>query len=509
MFSLNVKDQLSIQPNKIENVDDIFNPKFTIGTMDFQFISAPSNFFVLEPTNHFKDLIKDDKICIHMLIGDTHKSTSGQCEEFIDNNDINVINTSSTGWFKILDSISSVEQPIDYFVENYFPFKLLQDPDLILNKNTIQQLKKTELPSLLTFIRDNYLPCFTSDKEIKERYCFTKNIRYHMVDIRTAADKLNVKLTNQQKTKVTIFYERHIYQSFLNFFRSLNSNEIICIQNHAQHTTKVETFILMMLQDNLSECASILFDENNLFFIQKSLIFKQIIKQKGSQTFIMKFCKEYWTFAIKNLFLLHDFVDEKKKIIALIEVRKQFAECINTDFGTANNEQKEYLDHAFKFNKSLKTFLHIVMFPFLDLYYMLRSWKQVPLRSWCSALNAGSMHTFLIASFLSSKKYFHVRFADGKIFEIETSSFDIIKNSMITERCLQVSTPINIDSFVSSTTSFKTIDIRKKFLGDRLYFMILNGHKITHKELEELSDQKQQNIDDMKKLFNYIPDTLN
>ena len=498
MFDENdVKQKLFVQQAEhslINDLDDLFEPKLTLGTISFQNISSSTNFFVLEPTIKFKEVVQDDKICLHILIGDTHNSIEGQCK----GSDINVINTSSTGWFKILDSISSAEQPIDYFVENYFPFKLLQDPDLILNKDVIHQLKRTETPSLLTFIRDNYLPCFSSSdtvKELKQKHCFTKNIRYHMVDIRTTADSIN--LTNNQQKQNTNFYERYFYQAFLNFFRSLNSNEIIS----SNVNVKVEDFILLVLQNDLTKCASILFDENNLLFTKKSLIFKQIQKQKGSKNFFVNFCKEYWTFAIKNLLLFYEFENENKKLIDLINYRKQFSDVMKLDFGSSNISQKEYMIHAFKFNKVLKTFIHIVMFPFLDLYYMLRSWKQVENRSWCSVLNVGSLHAFLIVSFLTTKGYFTLRFAEGKVFEIETTPGDIIPmvDTRVSERCIKVTTSINLDAY--SNVSFEVINNRKNFLGESLYIKMLDGYHLTKQELNDLCKQKQQDIHEVEKLF--------
>jgi hypothetical protein len=503
MFLLDVKTHLNVEPKISNEIEDIINPKLTIGTLDFQYISSPTNFFVLEPTKKFKDLVQDDDICIHILIGDTHNSAGGQCEEIVDTS-ITVINTSSTGWFKILDSISSDQQPIDYFVENYFPFKLLQDPDLILSKDTIQQLKKTETSSFLTFIRDNYLPCFSSINELKQKHCFTKNIRYHMVDIRTTSDTLNINLTTQQSVKNPIFFERYFYQTFVNFFRSLNSNEIICV--NAQNSIKVEDFILIMLQNKLSECSDILFDENNLFFTKKSLIFKQISKQKGSRIFFINFCKEYWKYAIETLFDLHEFESEKKKLIELFHHRKQLCDNTYTDFGTANSTQKEYINYAYRFNKTIRIFLHITMFPFLDLYYMLRSWKQVPIRSWCSVLNAGSMHAFLIANFLSLKGYFQVRFAEGNLYEIKASKYDIIRmfDSRIKERCLQVSTSVNIDTLSSNAhIDYELINARKKFLGGQLYLKMMNGYQLTREELEVLCKQQKQDIHEVEKLFKF------
>jgi hypothetical protein len=77
-------------------------------------------------------------------------------------------------------------------------------------------------------------------------------------------------------------------------------------------------------------------------------------------------------------------------------------------------------------------------------------------------------------------------------------------DSRIKERCLQVSTSVNIDTLSSNAhIDYELINARKKFLGGQLYLKMMNGYQLTREELEGLCKQQKQDIHEVEKLFKF------
>jgi hypothetical protein len=99
-------------------------------------ISGPIAIYYLKPTDTFKTFTTDENICDMFLLGDKHYSTDGQTT-FDEKRGSATFGLMSTGWYKLLDTISTPQHPIDYYIESFYPPLLLQESDHILKNQRI------------------------------------------------------------------------------------------------------------------------------------------------------------------------------------------------------------------------------------------------------------------------------------------------------------------------------------------------------------------------------------
>ena len=122
----------------------------TVGLEQLLAISGPVSFTVLTPINQFHNSTSP----IIVLLGDNHLGSGAMC----DTSDIcemyqdRCISTVSVEWYRLLDSISSKERPVDYMVNaSRFPEKNLMvesmfDTKLLNSKDSTYVIKQSDEP---------------------------------------------------------------------------------------------------------------------------------------------------------------------------------------------------------------------------------------------------------------------------------------------------------------------------------------------------------------------------
>jgi len=392
-------------------------------------ISGPISFYLLTPTEVFHKDFWDDAPVL-LFIGDNHKGTDMRCNESEDF--INELFTSKgerilqligKSFYQALDSIATTVRPIDYYCEAFFPFKLLQkDQYLALDKNVFVGMQE----AVMNYLPRKYLACFSKNQKAKLDICFTKNIRYHLVDVRFAHSNFDLhpedKLTNQQMS-----FESEIITNL--HCCALMMSEILPIH---KGSSKGAIDILHQACTNPISFATWFYDFNNPVFLERSLILKQTKKlNKGRYFDLENYDKSYNSNSkvavqMKELFLeyyqyYYDiFMKQNKEVIELVpKVQEAIKDFVDTIVSIQSGKPKYNtygsnarcgiisLDLVKKHSNTISRFLFYLFLPIMDMYYFfrtLKNWRTEENRGWLSVFNAGDLHVTILRNFLVLKK---------------------------------------------------------------------------------------------------------
>jgi hypothetical protein len=424
------------------------------------------------------EFTKDDDIPIQMLLGDKHYSFDNICEEpdaaYISQTNSVILTTFNPSWFNLLDSTCKEDLPIDYYFETFVPYNLLQDPKYLQNHKNFLVING----SVMTYIAQNYLPCFTSkQKAIKSDLCFTKHIRYHMAEVRWSLEY--IKIFNEDKPLVKEHYESKLLSALNECCFSFYKHDILMPDSS---TKAINIFKQVCL--NPINFIDICFNFQDTFIQQNSVIWKQILKQKTtykkdiqSTKKWIEFIKEYYVFALTIIINVNKtiFEDNLKKVLECINQYDAFKHNFNMYADGYFVMCQELIDNVkSQYEKNVKFLTFNLTLPLIDIHYMLRSWKctNTP-RQWCNVFNAGNIHTTLIRQFLLQNDFFEPIIEPvGDIF-----------NRSLGIRCITFNQTYNLDQHIpkinnqlsnlpSRTTSKLT------FLTLWLYWNLLRGMKI-------------------------------
>ena len=419
-----------------------------IGGIKIEKISGPVSFCILKPTQKFLEFAEDDQIPMQILLGDEHYSFEHTCgtldaEHVLTTNSV-IVSNFAQNWFRLLDSICTEQHPIDYFIESFVPFKELQKPN--------KQLMKIA-PSVMTYIAQHHIPCFSREqKEIKRDKCLTKNIRYHMAEVRWSINVYHYE-SNLASSLLTSCFEYHRDNSeFLAKFK--------------QAVEKPEMFF------------TIFFDFNNINLRSNSLIWKQLLKQRTGAKGLFKwiqFITRYYGFVLKSLQTDPAFAPTQQIALECLQTfdaeQKTFQMYSTGDFTKCDPLIEA---NKAKYQKAIRDMQFYLTLPFIDIYYLLRSWKYTSTpRQWCNVFNAGHLHTFFIQQFLVTNKFF------------EIMGENINKTSPQT-RCLTFTKHFSLDQFVPGGIP-KNVNLKVSILGLWMYWNLLNGTKIKTESLRAIA----------------------
>ena len=460
-------------------------------------LSGPISLGYCEPTEKFEKEI-GIKLPALLLLGDKHDSVELQCdinenayEQSIKNsNDKLTVGLMSPGWYRLLDTISSSESPIDYYIETFYPVKELQNADH-LNKKWGEPLLIESNKHVMLYLIDKYLSCFTKEEvTLKSDNCCTQKIRYHMVDIRYNMSYFKIK---QAKDSYKIPFES-----------ILMNNLISCLFDFSNFNEKqVDNLSHISIDPNFLY-SNILFSFETSQHKQQSLIYKQILKQQNvlnnnrdthSINYWSNFCLQYCSFYVKEHALtMEQMITKLQNALAHYKFlldNKHLHDLIT--FTTAAK------DFRSMYQASVSLMIRFLFYPVLDIYYLLRSWKRLDntksqsKQGWLSVLNAGFTHTHSIQTILP-KMGLYVAHISTDISHVYHKEY---------RRCLQFPTNFTYD-LSTYNRHFIPNEIAKQriqLLKPKLYFDILNMKtKLSYTEVMKLVGNDKKKLELFEKM---------
>jgi hypothetical protein len=236
---------------KIENTNSNLGINFDTGIgleeANVKKISGPVSFYLLTPNKdkflQFKK--KGVKLPILFLFGDEHYSSSKMCDNCgcSVNDKLNgncCYEIGSPDFLKLMDSMATLSRPVNFFVEAHFDTlhisKFAKDvanktkdsnESLDIYKNTIkkmiqlrQQDEGIKEKNPLDLLAKKYTACYLREskmysKEI-EKECPTKNVKWHLTDVRMSQLKGYVNKYYFDNLLSTFFTENRL--TFINKF---------------------------------------------------------------------------------------------------------------------------------------------------------------------------------------------------------------------------------------------------------------------------------------------------
>ena len=398
-------------------------------------ISGPVSFALLKPKKFIFDELKKEGVHlpIFMLFGDEHFSTEKQCEKCTCDGSSSYkgccMPIYSNEFLRLIDSMATTEYPIDFGIEGF---------NLIEDKKTFKQygelagelFKQHKSKDIMEKIRENITICYQRElrgTELYEKYCPTKNIRWHYMDARQAyGSKYNLESLLTMDGIQTL--DEQIFNTIYNNKKQLKK-DIDKIKANFNSEDLWKSILRLKIQfiDNPKEAIESYFymGEN----LKNSLVLKQINKLSNSLKdldFWKKAISDYFIYVLKeekdhyyNIFIRY--LDDPLKEIA--EGRIYYYNLlINDDIDGLFELISQNSRTAFKLAKIGSDLNESEGSFFLDIYYILRSFK-IPKgdkNPFLSILYSGHFHTRNIKYFLTNIiKYYEI------VEEVENKTTDI------------------------------------------------------------------------------------
>ena len=430
------------------------------------------------------------------------------------------------GWYRLLDTIASNEQPIDYFIETFLPPKVLEDAEFVhvSGENTFN------IPAdqfVMMYIPNKHIQCFTKDKS----RCFTKHIRYHLSDIRYSEK---------------YFQQANVASKFQGCYEQQLINKLIeCVfewSSIGHKESKIGDVLASSIFDeivnnNLNKAYQILFALQDEFYQQTSIILKQVLKQKTTYEYTKPFLEASDTSSInyKHPLIIrwYEFLQSYCQLHVQLLIKDQTFVYLATQCKRIYSEYESHKDAYviaiqeslepsriwFQFRKDnlkyVQDFITQLFRPVIELYFLLRSWKvtQTP-KSWLNVWNAGYEHTGNVALILQQLGYYQVKewkdtlppgiSAKSKNFSLTVQQQIDLKNIPAT-RCISFD---NVSIKMSDYNCFfapNNIAKQRIFLlGSSLYFQVLNGKKLTQQDIEVIISNKKVSQNKFRKMINKL-----
>jgi hypothetical protein len=453
-----------------------------IGGIHIGYLSGPVSFALLVPNeDKISKLLSGHVPPPLMLYGDIHYSKEDTCslEKTYD------FSTIENPWFKLLDQVSSYEHPIDYFIEVAMkPKKLRELWRKYINKNdqgynTYKRdlyLELLETNSAMHYIPEHHLDCFNQESNL----CFTKNIRYHAIDPRFAK------------------YDSSCIEYELNF----NLRYVLNLQNKTYKIDQIDLYSLLY-----KACVdwSKGFSESLIDLIFKhpnnSCIWKQVQKARSNHVPLFnwkQWCVNYYNYSYNYLNQVEpEFLEYQKIIKSMIktldqEVEKKHKWCNDTGIYSDIVPTRDFYKRSDQEEEVINAFCTRVFSPLLDLYFLLRLWKQVDITvqsrnanpAWLTVLNAGQAHTERIFHYLifTSKLYKLHPNCDG-VSGMTRHEFVHKLYEPVKLRCLKLCV-FDLDSINPNKKQIEKMKTRLEVLGYNILTYMLSGNKVYAHEIE-------------------------
>jgi len=441
-----------------------------ISSLKFDYISGPTSLALIVPHERLKEHLKDTSLMPSpiLLIGDTHEETTYNCgvlDECI-TKESNCTSTFSPLFFRCLDTLTNEDYPIDIFLEvGIFP-RFLKDPYLF-DETRFKSLFDTN-DGVMTYIPRYHSTCFSTVGKSQEM-CFTKNIRYHLSDIRYQPSFL--KLLDNEKSFITIANNmmktdtnnltlEEIYTMSEELNKDKNNSKML---DNLEHFPTFESYLFYSLENVvnniiLRRSGSMFFDKDveELFntlledpyklieeliklpqFKTKSMIYKRIKESIFKEDFCLKLFKEYVNYYfIKNPIKKGEYCKDCVSSVKSLEREIRRKEISGQVYRTTVNSIKDATDNC----------ANELFVPIMDFYFLVTSWKQQYKNSLMSVYIAGDVHVKQIRKFLMIKGYCKDYFSIYNNPIINDNKY--LKGELI--RCIEIpkSVPYSIDDIL-------------------------------------------------------------
>ena len=542
----------------------------------FDQISGPNNFAILIPNKEILDLCKVDYLPIIILLGDFHEDIdiTSMC-----NDSEKEIATYIPLWFRSLDMLASENCPIDYFLESFFHPKLLNEslsklePYYLHDKHSINLINEEGF-SPMNMIQQLHINCFSTTTTGQNK-CITSNIRYHFTDIRLDREYQN--LSNEDIERVHIM--RHLLNENLptkelftqattllneaqtnkkgypKYFIPINKtdNQVKSSSEHeaSQYHATFENVLIEALNRIING-----FNINILGFLEefydKEILDLYIAALTNPKEFIKICCDipEFKTQSMLGKQMINKTTNElnqsyiqllseynlycHKRILSKNKYFNSFVEIcklINENYGLF------YASGRIKLKKeegSLRTLTESkikkifqtcdldkiitdITLPLMDMYFLFRSWKQIP-KPCLSIYNAGSIHTSTLYGFLT-KKYYNSYFGAGNRIDNNITKTHVLKHQLSTEfksivkgkleekkRCITIQKNIDLYELIiinlqSQQESLKSFLDKKTKMLNRfnvlkfdLFKQIIEGYPISEEDYKDRINKYNNSI---------------
>ena len=382
-------------------------------------ISGPVSFALLKPKKFIFDELKKEGVHlpIFMLFGDVHFSGENQCNNCTCDGGSSAVGSSccmpvySNEFLRLIDSISTKEYPVDFgiegFLDKYEKEELKKEYLLIeFQKNNIDIMHK---------LREEISACYIRDlrgTKLYEKYCPTKNIRWHYMDARQLS---RTKYNLENLIHSIIEDLKVIFSDATNMSKEQVKKIINKIKDKVKDD-KLFSYILYIkftMIDSPEEAIDTYFKADYKF--KNSLVLKQIKKLSSSFTDLKKIEKMFSDYLT---YILNQHKDEYKDIDFINKQRRIFYLSIfKNDIDTI----LDILKDKNKVNALINGFVMDLeeCSIFMDLYYIFRTFK-IPYENknpFLSILYAGNFHRRNITYFLTDIIKYYDIVSDTKIKE--------------------------------------------------------------------------------------------
>ena len=387
-------------------------------------ISGPVSFGLLKPKKFiFEELKKEGvHLPIFMLFGDIHFSYEHQCEKC----SCNLQDRSccmpvySNEFLRLIDSMATKEHPIDFGIEGFS----LDTKTKYFKKDADFEAqfsfeKDTKGKGIIPKLRENLATCYQKDlrgSEVYEKYCPTKNIRWHYMDARFADEnKYNLELLLSELKDL----DKKIFKTDYKDKKELKKDiDEVKAKFDSDEMWKLILDLKIQLIENPEKGMERYFNIGEAF--KYSLVLKQFNKLSKSfkdLPFWKKSLSDYLEYVTKKekdeAYSSFKSLDNPQK--AIDEARIKYYYLLLTydieglfelvsDPDKYGNSTRSLAREGNYFNSSENTI-------FLDLYYILRTFK-IPKgdkNPFLSILYAGDFHIRNIKYFLTNIiKYYEV-----------------------------------------------------------------------------------------------------
>ena len=471
-----------------------------------------------------------------------------------------------------------------FFPPKIFNSLAKDDNYYYLNDKRSLALFRDKTFSPMNIMQELHASCFSTTEYGKNK-CITSNIRYHFTDLRLDREYINLSEEDKQKVHImyqkmhenlplrTAFEEAKAHldnkEAFQGYYIPLLYSEQelegfetpISIKGatiyygtfehhliHALHrcigsfnisfgslrTTFHDTDCLQLLHDILNTPENFIPTIMNMEqFKTQSLLGKQMLDKSNKEELYgpyKKLFKEYFEFYYEHIIRqnpqfmrIRQVVNRfyKHRHLLSILYKREPTRKEKDEIQDVEDKIEEIQDRYAYDSIGGKDLITDITMPFIDLYFLFRSWKQSPM-SCLSVFNAGALHTHTLANFLKDK-YYTLVYAAG-------DSFDSMKVTTINYKhkreegkivlkadesklslCIPILKKIDLVALIQANMEkhpdmlrifndkVQVVHDREAVLGSELFAHMLNGFTISSENI--LAKQSEY-----KEKYGHVPD---
>jgi hypothetical protein len=526
----------------------------TIANIDVDYLGGPTNFALLTPNvkKMSKILDKDystiSSFSLLCLLGDNHNGYFETCKSLdaCEEDKTKCISMLTPTFYRLLDTLCLPLYHIDYFLETplfsrFFKYHLL-------DKESANRVFAISDTSVLAYISKYNSQCFLKGAN---KVCFTKNIQYHMCELR-----MDDSLLYLPKNVINIIRRmNHLMKTTnktMNEIQSMAEDESVPLKVDASennHFPMFESYLYSCMTRCLSD-EKLLFGKQILFFdmdmsdllklllenpkewihtivnhpkfILTSYLWKQCLNAPFTLKESMELFKRYFLFCMKKCPISEHVKNKILEGLNMTEIQRLKKLYSEMDYQHAIKASFQ-MENIGEIKTIIGNFSKACMMPFNDMAFFMRSHRINNHNSILSVYHAGYVHTKLLREFLCEEEMLYDEIAaEGfslddqcyplqRKFDFETFSFQ--QKRLI--RCVDFSER-NIPTFTycyerfpnlhSSLKNYKDmLNKRVEIFGMSLYLEMLSGRMLSEEELLESirhvigKDKEYKTVEECKK----------